>query len=212
VPPDLASDPVTTIGLCQAAHTRLLAAAQELTDDQVHDPSRLPSWSIGHVLTHVARNADGHALRLDAALQGENLPRYPGGSTQRNAEIAVGAERAANEIVADLSEAQARLDRAWARSVAAGWPHSELLGSDNWPTTASPSRRLREVEVHHVDLGIGYEPSNWPEEYVRWELPLVLATVPDRVENVADMSQLVAWLSGRAETPGPIALKPWSKL
>ena len=157
-----------------------------------------------------ARNADGHARRLDAALQGENLPRYPGGSTQRNSEIAGGAERASAEIVADLSVAQARLDRVWERSIATGWPHSDLLGSDHWPTTASPSRRLREVEMHHVDLGLGYEPSNWPEEYVRWELPLILATVPDRAEKVADMRRLVAWLSGRAEVPGPIALKPWS--
>lgn len=210
MPQDLASDPVTTIGLCQAAHARLLTAARDLTNDQVHGPSRLPGWTVGHVLTHVARNADGHARRLDAALQGENLARYPGGSTQRNSDIAGGADRPATEIVADLSEAQARLDRVWESSVAAGWPHSDLLGSDDWPTTASPSRRLREVEMHHVDLGMGYEPSDWPEEYVKWELPFMLATVPDRAEDVADVRQLVAWLSGRAEVPGPIALKPWS--
>jgi len=41
------------------------------------------------------------------------------------------------------------------RSAAAGWPHAELRGHDSWPTTASPSRRLREVEVHHADLGPG---------------------------------------------------------
>jgi maleylpyruvate isomerase len=64
--------------------------------------------------------------------------------------------------------------------------------------------------MHHVDLGIGYEPSDWPEEYVSWELPLILATVPSRAQNVADMRQLVAWLSGRAEPPGLVALKPWS--
>ena len=22
------------------------------------------------------------------------------------------------------------------------------------------------AEVHHVDLGLGYEPSDWPEDYV----------------------------------------------
>ena len=199
-----------TIGLCQAAHSRLLTTVRGLTNEQARSRSRLPGWTVGHVLTHIARNADGHARRLDAALRGENLPRYPGGTAQRNSEIAGGAERAAAEIVADLSAAQARLDQVWERSVAAGWPHRELLGSDQWPTIASPSRRLREVEMHHVDLGMGYEPSEWPAEYVSWELPLILATVPDRVERAEDMRHLVAWLSGRARVPGPIALKPWS--
>ena len=30
--------------------------------------------------------------------------------------------------------------------------------------------RWREVEVHRVDLGLGYEPEDWPAEYVRLEL------------------------------------------
>jgi maleylpyruvate isomerase len=210
VPQDLASDPVVTIALCQAAHSRLLTRVQGVTDEQVRRPSRLSGWTVAHVLTHVARNADGHTGRLDAALRGENLPRYPGGSTQRNSDIDGGATRAAAEIVDDLRASQARLDQAWERSITAGWPHSELLGSDHWPTMASPSRRLREVEMHHVDLDLGYEPSDWPDEYVDWELPLILATVPGRVQGETDRRQLVAWLSGRGPLPGAVQLDPWS--
>ena len=102
--------------------------------------------------------------------------------------------------MADLAASQARLDQVWERSVAAGWPNRELLGNDKWPTIASPSRRLREVEMHHVDLGLGYEPSDWPEEYVEWELPMMLGTVPGRVRNPDDGRRLVAWLSGRSAT------------
>ncbi len=139
-----------------------------------------------------------------------NLPRYPGGTPQRNSDIAGGAERAAAEIVDDLRASRSRLDQVWERSVTAGWPHSELLGSDHWPTMASPSRRLREVEMHHVDLDVGYEPSDWPDEYVDWELPLILATVPGRVQGQTDRRQLVAWLSGRGPLPGAVQLDPWS--
>jgi maleylpyruvate isomerase len=210
VPQDLASDPVATIALCQTAHARLLTTVQGVTDEQVRGESRLPGWTIAHVLTHIARNADGHAVRLDAALRGEDLPRYPGGTPQRNSDIAGGATRAAAELVDDLRASQARLDQVWERSVTAGWPHRELLGSDDWPTIASPSRRLREVEIHHVDLGLGYEPTDWPDEYVEWELPLILATVPGRVQGEADIRQLVAWLSGRRPLPGAIQLDPWS--
>ena len=58
--------------------------------------------------------------------------------------------------------------------------------------------------------GIGYEPSDWPEEYVSWELPMVLGTVPDRVKDPQDMRHIVAWLSGRGPVPATIHLDPWS--
>jgi uncharacterized protein (TIGR03083 family) len=115
----------------------------------------LPGWSVGDVLAHLARNAEGHARRLEAALAGQDLPRYPGGPAQRDAGIAAGAGHSAAELAADLAGTARALEEAWARSAAAGWPHAELRGHDSWPTTASPSRRLREVEVHHADLGPG---------------------------------------------------------
>lgn len=46
----------------------------------------------------------------------------------------------------------------------------------------SPSlHRLREVEMHHVDLGLGYTLLDWPQEYLAWDLPVLLASVPDRL-------------------------------
>jgi maleylpyruvate isomerase len=209
VPNDLDMEPGQAIELCRTAHTRLRATVEPITDEQVRSPSRLPGWTIGHVLTHVARNADGHVRRLDGALRGENVPRYPGGPAQRVDEISQGALRPSADIVADLDTAQRRLELVWDRSAAAGWPHAELLGDDHWPTEASPVRRLREVEVHHVDLGLGYEPSDWPEGYVSWELPMLLATVPSRVHRPEDLRALVAWLSGRRPAPPAIQLDPW---
>jgi len=209
VPIDLDADPGQAIGFCRAAHARLMATVAAVTDAQVRSPSKLPGWTIGHVLTHLARNADGHARRLDGALRGEDVPRYPGGSVQRSSEIDAGAPRRAAEIIADLVASQDRLELAWEHSSAAEWPHPELRGHDHWPTTASPARRLREVEMHHVDLGLGYEPSDWPDYYVTWELPGLLATVPSRLQRSADARALVAWLSGRGPVPESIQLDPW---
>jgi len=209
VPNDQDMDPAQAIQLCRIAHTRLRATAERITDEQARSPSRLPGWTVAHVLTHLARNADGHVRRLDGALRGEDVPRYPGGSAQRTDEIDQGALRRAADIVADLNTSQRRLELVWDRSVAAGWPHAELLGDDHWLTTASPVRRLREVEVHHVDLDLGYEPSNWPEDYVAWELPMLLATVPSRVHRPEDLRALVAWLSGWRPVPSQIQLDPW---
>ena len=209
VPVDLASDPTVAIRLCRASHARLLAAADRVSDEGVRSPSRLPGWTIAQVLSHLARNADGHARRLEGALHGEDLARYTGGSTQREADINEGVRRSAEELRADLDRSQRRLELIWDQSVAAGWPHADLLGDDHWPTTHSPARRLREVEMHHVDLGLDYEASDWPEEYVEWDLPLLLATVPSRVRRTGDAHALLAWLSGRQPMPSAVQLEPW---
>jgi maleylpyruvate isomerase len=63
--------------------------------------------------------------------------------------------------------------------------------------------------MHHVDLGLGYQPSGWPEDYVAWELPRLLATVPSRLQRGEDARALVAWLSGRGPVPAEIRLGPW---
>jgi hypothetical protein len=41
------------------------------------------------------------------------------------------------------------------------------------------------VEVHHVDLGLGYEPDRWPAGLVERMLPDLLAGLPDRTGRAA---------------------------
>ncbi len=70
------------------AQARLLALIQPLSDADVRRPSRLPGWTVGHVLSHLARNADSHRRRADAAGAGEVIEQYEGGDerpTQRGA-------------------------------------------------------------------------------------------------------------------------------
>jgi maleylpyruvate isomerase len=202
-------EPTDAMRLANAAHERLFATASKVDDQTARNPSLLPGWTIGHVLTHVARNADGHTRRLEAALRGQEVPRYPGGSEQRNREIEEGARRPAKELIRDVELSASRLEDIWARSMQAGWPNSQLLAGDRFPTLESPIRRLREVEVHHVDLGLDYMPTDWPDEYIQWELPLALAGLPDRIADRDRRCQLLAWLIGRAPVPRDVELKPW---
>lgn len=201
--------PSVAMAACRTAHERLLATAEGLDEDAVRGPSRLPGWTVGHVLMHLARNADGHAHRLEGALRGEEVARYPGGVDQRNGEIAAGAGRSARELADDLARSARRLEEVWDRSERAGWPNAELLATDRWPTSESPLRRLREVEVHHVDLGLGYLPSDWPDDYVDWELPLALEGLPERLPAPADRGRLLAWLIGRSDRPDDLRPAPW---
>ena len=73
------------------ATSRLVRTADAVTDDEAAAPSLLPDWSRGHVLTHIARNADGLTLMVEAANRGEVGSQYPGGLAQRNADIEAGA-------------------------------------------------------------------------------------------------------------------------
>jgi hypothetical protein len=56
---DTAFDPPATPAQITTATGRLLRTASRLSDADVRAPSLLPGGSRGHVLTHLARNADG---------------------------------------------------------------------------------------------------------------------------------------------------------
>jgi maleylpyruvate isomerase len=62
--------------------------------------------------------------------------------------------------------------------------------------------RWREVEVHHVDLGLGYSPRDWPADLVALWLP----RAEDQFLTTADDRELLAWLVGRGPAP---RLAPW---
>lgn len=206
---DLERDPHRASQLCREAHQRLSGGVARVTDEQVRSPSLLPGWTVGHVLTHLARNADAHARRLTGALHGVDVPKYRRGAEQRHEEIEAGARRSAAEITADLDTSVVRLEDVFDRCTASGWPHGHLLGGESYGAAGCPAHRLREVELHHVDLGLGYTPSDWPAEYVAWDLPVLLATVPDRLGSAGDRQSLTAWLAGRGPLDPSTQLAPW---
>jgi maleylpyruvate isomerase len=193
---------------CKAAHARLLATIDGLDDATAAGPGRLPGWSVGHVLTHLARQADGHIRMLDAAADGKVADQYAGGPEGRAAEIDAGAGRPAAELVADVAATIDRLEAAWDRTAAAVWAHGFGRGTfgDLQPCADLPFRRWREVEVHHADLGLDFDPSGWTATFVDTELPRSLAALPARLP-LEDRRLLLAWLLGRSVAPPE--LPPW---
>ncbi|MGI9031815.1 MAG: maleylpyruvate isomerase family mycothiol-dependent enzyme [Ilumatobacteraceae bacterium] len=199
-----------------AAHQRLLTTLDEALADgrlDVARPSRLPDWTVGHVLTHLARNADSMVRVLEAAGRGEVVDRYPGGTAGRNAEIEAGHARPATEQVDDVRRTIWRLDQAWAAPPHEAWEGRgrEASGSE-LAVRYLPAARRREVEVHLVDLDIGAEPDGWPTEFVRLELrememrwnarrPMGITGLPPEALAAAPHDRL-AWLYGRLSLPG----------
>ena len=175
------------------------------SDGDVRAPSLLPGWSRGHVLTHIARNADGISATLSGALRGEVVARYPGGPASRNSAIEAGAERSVAELLADVRDSADRLDRLWAEVAEAdGWqrPSSEGRTVDEWTL-----RRWREVEIHRVDLDGAYTADQWPADFVEYLLPLLAVDLATRTDEslaveVSATSSISANLAGRSWTTG----------
>ena len=163
---------------------RLAATAAGLSGAQAREPSRLPGWSRGHVLTHLARNADGLRNLLIWARTGVETPQYPSREA-REAGIAAGAGRAASVLAEDVERSAAAFAAEAATLPAEAWeaPVHGLNGPEH-PAWFTLVRRLGEVEIHHADLGAGYAPPDWPAPFV------------------ADQLERAAWLfAGRDDIP-----------
>jgi uncharacterized protein (TIGR03083 family) len=85
----------------RSATADLIQAIGGLPDAGATAPSLLPGWTRGHVLTHLARNADGGARLLGWARTG--VPSYEYESVAaRAAEIEQGAHRPAAVLIKDV--------------------------------------------------------------------------------------------------------------
>jgi maleylpyruvate isomerase len=150
---------------------RLGATAAGLTDAQAAAPSLLPGWTRGHVLTHIARNADGLANLLRWARTGDKTPMYASREA-RTADIGAGAGRPARVLAADVRAAAAAFAQEAARVPPDAWAATvQALNGGPFPASEVLLMRLSEVEIHHVDLGAGYSSEDWPEEFVGAALP-----------------------------------------
>ena len=153
-----------------ASHDRLLAALSGpvVFDEQAaRAPSGLPGWSRGHLLTHLARNADGMGNLVDWATSGRPSPMYPS-MRVREADIEAGAGRPAAELVGDLADACRRIQQRLAEVTGPALQALVEMGPLRVPTRGADlvSLRVREVEIHHVDLRLGYRPAQWSAVFV----------------------------------------------
>ncbi|GGZ91978.1 maleylpyruvate isomerase [Streptomyces spiroverticillatus] len=182
------------LALLSDATSRLLAAAATLDNAAVAEPSRLPGWSRGHVLAHLARNADA----LQNVLAGR--PMYVSAEA-RDADIERDAPRPLDVQLDDVRTTAEDFGRTaeayddWSRTV-------ELRNGVKDAASRIPFRRLIEIELHHVDLGIGYELEDLPEEFTGREIAFLAdrfagnATVTAATLTAADGRQ---WSTGRKD-------------
>lgn len=204
-----------------AAHLRGLMG--RLGDDAFRARSLLPGWSRAHVLTHLARNADGMINLLLWARTGIVTPAYASVEA-RVADIEKGAVRAPAEIRDDVIASSDRLatvvrdlpEAAWAALVTNVQGRVIRASSVPW-------MRAREMWIHSVDLDAGASFADMPRPMVdallvdaceamsrKPECPVLRLVDGDRTWYVGESQdgavvmtgpapELAAWLLGRSK-------------
>jgi maleylpyruvate isomerase len=145
----------------------LMRTAAGLDENSIRADSLCQGWTRAHVLSHIARNADALGNLVSWAITG--IPRAMYDSPEaRDADIAAGSTRPAQEILTDLEDSAARL--ASAATGLAGEPEQvevEMRRGRRVLGGQLPTLRLMEVVFHHVDLDAGYTFANADPGFVK---------------------------------------------
>ena len=193
------------IGRIDESVDRVLESVNTLSDDQVRAPSQLPGWTRGHVLTHIARNADGLANLLTWAKTGVKTPMYASFDA-RAGDIEAGSGRSASDLAQDIaSSAKAFTDLARELSQEAWLAEVQPMKGPAQPAWFTLERRLVELEVHHVDLYAGYRSGDWPDWFVTDELYRVTGQLTR--DASAPSAVLTDVLTGRQYLTGPAEVR-----
>jgi maleylpyruvate isomerase len=190
----------------------VLDDVRAMDDGDVAQPSLLPGWSRGHVLAHLARNADATGNLLAWARSGDRTPMYSSWE-ERDAAIERDAGRSASDHEADVEASGERL-LADLAALPVGRRHAEVVSGSGTPMPAHDVLwwRIREVSYHWVDLDRGHGFADLP--------PAVLArglaeAVPRLTAKGAPGVGLQAsdepW-SGRLGNGGPVVRGPRAAL
>lgn len=196
--------PAQLVSLLDAAASAFRQQITALTDAEVRAPSRLPDWSRGHVLAHVAGVADGMARQLEYAARGETVDLYDGGVEGRNRAIEEGSVRSADRHRVDLETA---LDRALTAF--------HTLGGSDWNAPISYRDGVvrdgglalwRELVIHLTDLNVGIDADSWSPLFCEHLFGFLAARVPAdlrlSVQPFGMASRILAGAPGAPGAPG----------
>lgn len=148
------------------ADQALVRTVDGLAEEAYADGSLLPDWSRGHVVAHLALNAEG----LAGVLHGAHLGRPPAmyaSPEARDSDIAELAAVAPAELRDRLLASTTQFSDALVAMHDEDWTgrFERTPGGPEFSLRSLPLMRVREVEIHHADLDAGYSPADWPADF-----------------------------------------------
>lgn len=164
------TDPTTSLvspaDLLSGANQRLIRTVDGLDDATFAAPSLLPDWTVGHVVAHVALNGEALADALRGVTTGTATPMYAS-QEARERDIAELGSAGPAELRDRLLASTVLYDREVADLPDDRWDVQidRTPGQRPFRARATVDMRLREVEIHHADLGVGYTAADWPPAF-----------------------------------------------
>jgi len=155
-----------TLGLLSDGTQRLVRTVDGLEDEALAGPSGLPDWTRAHLVAHLALNAEALAGVLEGRARGEPTTMYRS-DDDRDADIWMLAEAEPAELRDRFLASTTLVANAIGRFPDKHWPESfeRTPGGRAIRYAAVPGMRLREVQIHHVDLDAGFSPGDWPARF-----------------------------------------------
>ena len=169
--PDRDPGDLTGLDISSHAFTRTV---DELTDDELAEPSLLPGWTRAHVVAHVALNGLSLAAVLNGLAHDNRVAMYES-NQQRDADIEELSGAESSELRERYLIATTEFVDAVARMHESHWDGQidRLPGGPSWPVATVVPTRRRELEIHHADLGTSYTRTDWPKDFVAELLDVV---------------------------------------
>lgn len=151
--------------LVVAATDRLLATVDRLSDGDWAADSGCMGWTRGHVIAHLALNAEGLGSAVRGLLAGTPTLMYASDGA-RDADIATLAVAEPAYVRERLRTSAGHLADAVAdlTTLSEDATFERTPGGVRMRAHAVPLLRLREIEIHHADLRAGYAHADWPAE------------------------------------------------
>jgi maleylpyruvate isomerase len=172
-----------SIAQVERAESLFLETVEGLDQSELTAPSLCEGWTRSHVIGHVALNAHSLVNLMEWARTGKETPQYPGW-VQRDMDIERCSTRTKEEHLHALHHASEAFVNAARAVPLERWDFPVRgIGGKEQPVSGYLFGRLREVEIHHVDLDANYSSADWPAAFVDQVLRDIPARLGDNVEQ-----------------------------
>ncbi|WP_447925337.1 maleylpyruvate isomerase family mycothiol-dependent enzyme [Georgenia muralis] len=176
--------PARELGWARRGTAYFARKLNELSDDQLDEPSLLPGWSRRALVAHVGYNARALTRLTEWAASGVETPMYAS-PEQRNAEIERGSTLPARALRNLFAHSEVHLNVEWRDLRAQAWDAEVVTAQGRAvPARETAWMRAREVWVHAVDLDNGGSYLDLPPEMLDELMADVLRSWARRGEGV----------------------------
>jgi maleylpyruvate isomerase len=200
------------VELLDSGTRRLVRTVDTIEDDAWSAPSLLPGWSRSHVVAHLALNGEALSGALEGVHEGRQVPMYASDQA-RDDDIAELAKAEPSELRERFMAATTVIGE-WVEELADNLADTVIErspGGRRFPASAVAAMRIREVEIHHADLGLAYTAADWPAELVALVLDWRAAAYAGTpfVARATDLDRSWAFGSGGPTVSGAGGALAW---